>query len=59
MGTTAVELAMAGSFNRLVTLEDGSINSQDIALAASGQRLVPLDHRLITAARAVHTCFGD
>ncbi len=59
MGTTAVELAMAGSFNRLVTLEDGSINSQDIALAASGQRLAPLDHRLITAARAVHTCFGD
>jgi 6-phosphofructokinase 1 len=59
MGTAAVELAMAGACNRLVTLENGAIGSADITVAASGQRLVPLDHRLIAAARAVRTCFGD
>ncbi len=30
----------------------------DILFAADKQRLVPLDHPLIEAARAIRTCFG-
>jgi len=57
--TAAFELAMANTFNKMVALKHGHMESPDILEAAGKQRLVPLDHRLIRAARAVRTCFGD
>ncbi|MEE2912244.1 MAG: ATP-dependent 6-phosphofructokinase [Planctomycetota bacterium] len=57
--TAALNLAMSGTFNQMVVLNDGHIQSQNILDAANKQRLVSTDHRLINAARAMRTCFGD
>ncbi len=57
--TTALDLAMRGAFNQMVVMDEGHIRSQNILDAANKQRLVSPDHRLIRAARAVRTCFGD
>jgi 6-phosphofructokinase 1 len=58
-GYHAVELAMSGSFGKLVVLRDGNITHTDIESVAGKQRKVPLDHPLLAAARAVGTSFGD
>ena len=55
----AVELAIKGKFNQMVVINEGHIRSQDILDAAHKQRLVSPDHRIINAAKAVRTCFGD
>ena len=63
LGTTlahrAVELVMAGEFNRLVVIHDGEIGSVPIASIAGKIRTVAPDDPLIVAARAIGTCFGD
>ena len=43
----------------MVVWRNGTINDIGILDAAGKQRLVPIDHPLIDAARAVRTCFGD
>lgn len=58
-GVKAVELAVAGRFNELVVLQNSQITSVPIAEAAGQQRLVPLDHPLIAAARATGATFGE
>ena len=57
--TAAVEIAATGEFNKMVGLQNGSIATMDILSVAHKQRLVPTDHRFISAARSVRTCFGD
>lgn len=57
--TAAFGCALEGDFNKMVVLKDGHIGTQPILDAAHKQRLVPLDSRFITSARAVRTCFGD
>ncbi|MEE2819568.1 MAG: ATP-dependent 6-phosphofructokinase, partial [Planctomycetota bacterium] len=57
--TAAFGCALEGDFNKMVVLKDGHIETQPILDAAHKQRLVPLDSRFITSARAVRTCFGD
>jgi phosphofructokinase-like protein len=58
-GHGAVELLMAGKFNRMVVMSDGKLGDIDLRQAMHTQRLVPLDHPLIATARAVRTNFGD
>jgi 6-phosphofructokinase 1 len=58
-GDAAVELLMAGERGRLVVMQAGAVTHIPIEEAANKQRLVPLDHPLIHAARNVGTCFGD
>jgi len=58
-GHRAVELFMAGEHNRLVVMQNGQLTSVPLAEVAGRQRTVPPDHPLITASRAVGTCFGD
>jgi 6-phosphofructokinase 1 len=55
----AIEVAGSGEFNKMVGLQNGHIATMDILSVAHKQRLVPTDHRFISAARAVRTCFGD
>ena len=57
--TAAFELAMDGQFNLMVGLREGHMRSKDILEVANKQRLVPEKHRLVRAAREMHTCFGD
>ena len=57
--TAALDLATSGKFNQMVVMNEGHISSQNILDAADKQRLVSPDHRLINAAKAVRTCFGD
>ena len=58
-GYHAINLLMSGGTNRMVVRQNNLLSDVDLLFAANKQRLVPLDHPLIAAARAVRTCFGD
>ncbi|MFP4144478.1 MAG: 6-phosphofructokinase [Phycisphaeraceae bacterium] len=57
-GHAAIDLMMKGRLNRLVVMQGRTLSDIDITAAANRQRLVPEDHPLIQAARAVGTSFG-
>jgi 6-phosphofructokinase 1 len=59
LGAEAVSLAARGEFGRMVSVRDGKISSVELDVPGKGERLVPIDHPLIVAARAVGTSFGD
>jgi len=59
LGHFAAELLAKGEYNRLVVVQYGTVKSVSIQDVADKQRLVPPDHELVFAARAVGTCFGD
>ncbi len=58
-GYHAIRVLMDGGRNRLVVRQDNIFTDIDLLTAAGKQRLVPLDHPLVEAARAVGTNFGD
>jgi phosphofructokinase-like protein len=58
-GSAAVELLASGEKGRLVVMQRGSITHIPLSETEGKQRLVPIDHPLIDAARNVSTCFGD
>ena len=58
-GHKAVELALAGDFNRVVVMQKSEITSVPLAAVAGQQRLVPVDHPLILAAKALGCTFGE
>lgn len=58
-GHHAMQLLHAGKRNRLVVMQNGRLTDTELDEAAGKQRLVPLDHPLIAAARSVYTSFGD
>ncbi|UCD27516.1 MAG: 6-phosphofructokinase [Planctomycetota bacterium] len=58
-GHKALELLLAGKFNEMVVMQQGQITSVPIESVAGQQRLVPLDHPLIAAARGTGATFGD
>jgi len=57
-GDKAIELLMAGQRGRLVVMKGRTVTHIPLEEAEGKQRLVPLDHSLIRAARNVGTCFG-
>ena len=57
-GHHAMELVAAGRFGRMVCLKGDNITSVPIAKAVAKLKLVPRNHPLIRAARAVGTSFG-
>lgn len=59
LGYTAAELLANGEFNRVVVVQHGEISSVGIEEVAGKQRLVAPDDGLVTAARALGTCFGN
>lgn len=58
-GHAALELLLHGEPSRLVVLQAGEIKSAAICDIADRQRVVPLGHPLVKAARAIGTNFGD
>jgi len=58
-GGTAVELVMAGTHNRLVVMKGRTVTHIPLEEAAGKQRLIPVNHPLVRAARNVGTCFGE
>lgn len=58
-GHAATELLMSGARGRMVVMQSGEIRDIDLMAVANKQRLVPVDHPLIHAARDIGTCFGD
>jgi 6-phosphofructokinase 1 len=59
LGHHALALLMGGAQGRMVVWRNGQLGDVDILSAADRQRLIPLEHPLIAAARGVKTCFGD
>jgi ATP-dependent phosphofructokinase / diphosphate-dependent phosphofructokinase len=57
-GNEAIELLGAGERGRLVVMKGRTVTHIRLEEAEGKQRLVPLDHPLIRAARNVNTCFG-
>ncbi len=58
-GYWAIETLMRGGVGRMVVRESNRFHDVDLLHSAGKQRLVPPDHTLIVAARAIGTCFGD
>jgi len=58
-GYHAIELIMRGQFNHLVTMQGGKLTSVPIDAVANRVKLVPLDHEVIRALRAIGVSFGD
>ncbi|UCC32226.1 MAG: ATP-dependent 6-phosphofructokinase, partial [Phycisphaerales bacterium] len=58
-GHRAVELIVGGDFNQMVAMQNGRLTEVPIAEVADRQRLVPVDHPLVSACRATGVCFGD
>ncbi|MCZ6651949.1 MAG: ATP-dependent 6-phosphofructokinase [Planctomycetota bacterium] len=58
-GHKAMELLGGGEFNRMVVHERGQITSVPISEVANQQRLVPPDHPLLAAVRAIGVCMGN
>ena len=59
LGAKAVDLVAAGEFGRMVAVQGGTVVSVSLDIPGAGPRLVPLDHPLLAAARAIGTSFGD
>jgi len=59
LGAEAVEMIVRGELGRMTAVQNGRVTTASLEEAASGPRLVPLDHPLIAAARALGTSFGD
>ncbi len=58
-GKAAADLAAKGRYNRVVALQGGKIVDVALSRVAGVRKLIPLDHPLIAAARAVGSSFGD
>ncbi len=58
-GYHAISILMEGASGRLVVRENNVFSDVDLLISAGRQRLVPTNHALITAARALGTSFGD
>lgn len=58
-GHAAAELALAGQWSRMVTLQSGQIVSVPIAQAAGRQRTIAADDTLLATARAIGIYFGE
>lgn len=58
-GVHAVDLVLEKNFGRMVSLRGPCIESVPISEAIAKQRLVPPDHAMIQAARAVDASFGQ
>lgn len=59
LGHAAIRILTRGKRNRMVVMRGRTVTDIDLLAVAKKQRLVPLDHPLIRAARDVGTCFGD
>jgi phosphofructokinase-like protein len=58
-GYHAIKTLMEGKQGRMVVREGNVFGDVDLLFAAGKQRLVPVNHPLIEAARAIGTGFGD
>jgi ATP-dependent phosphofructokinase / diphosphate-dependent phosphofructokinase len=58
-GHHAAQLILAGQFGRMVTLQNGKIDSVPIASVANTQRKIGLDDALLTMARDIGICLGE
>ncbi|MET4575702.1 6-phosphofructokinase [Ottowia thiooxydans] len=58
-GNHAAQLVERGQFNRMVTLEHGTMSSILLAEVADRTRQVPLDHPLLETARDIGVCLGE
>lgn len=59
LGVRAVELAAKGEFDVMVAYRDGRCDPVPLKRVAGFRKLVPPDHPMVRAARAVNTCMGD
>ncbi|UCF78762.1 MAG: 6-phosphofructokinase [Candidatus Eiseniibacteriota bacterium] len=59
LGVAAVEMIKEKRFGKMVGVKGGSLVDVPLEVVAKGPRVVPRNHRLLSAARAVGTHLGD
>lgn len=59
LGTAAVEMISHGRFGCMVAAKGDTLFAVPIEKVAKGIKVVPRNHRLVQAAKAVGTCLGD
>ncbi len=58
-GNEAAHLVLAGQFNRMVTLSQGTMGSVSLDSVSGRNRTVPPNHPLLVTARQIGVCLGD
>jgi 6-phosphofructokinase 1 len=58
-GCSAADLVAAREFGQMVALRGNKVVAVDMSRAVHKQKLVPRDHPLILANKAIGVCFGD
>jgi ATP-dependent phosphofructokinase / diphosphate-dependent phosphofructokinase len=58
-GTQAAELLLKGKFGRMIAKQGEEFVGVELKDIVGKKRLVPRDHSMVLAARAVGTCLGD
>ena len=58
-GVQAFELVKKGQFGFIPVSKDGEIKPISLKEATSEYRVIPLEHSLITSARAMGMCLGE
>ena len=58
-GAAAIDMVGARKFGRMCAVRGGRITSLPLARVAGRVKLVPRDHELVLAARAMGSSFGD
>ena len=58
LGTAAADLLAKGQYGRMVALQGNDIGSVDLSIPEGKVKNVPLDHYMISTAKAVGTCLG-
>jgi phosphofructokinase-like protein len=59
LGSSAVDLIVAGKFGRMVAVRAGAVTSAPLSVAAGGPRVIPRNHSLVRTARSMGAYFGD
>ena len=59
LGSKAVDLIEEKKFGQMVSVEGNHLAAYPLEEVAKGPRLVPADHEMIEAARAIGVCFGS
>ncbi|MFW5698371.1 MAG: 6-phosphofructokinase [Planctomycetota bacterium] len=59
LGTRAADLLAEGTINAMVAVIGDRCEPVPLELVAGRDKLVPLDHHMISSARLVDTCLGD
>lgn len=58
-GTEAAEMVYKKEYGKMVGIQKGTLVRVPLSKVAKGTKSIPLNHRMLQAARSIGVCFGD